>query len=594
MAERPSDGRTAEQPSDLSLARYAPCGRPPQELLAATRHRADEGRLGSGAYGAVFRGELRGGTQVAVKFLGAEAESGFEEEVRVLSRFRHPNLVTLLGFARSGQERMLVYEYLGGGDLYSRMAEATAADGGRPFPWRGRLSAARDAACGLAHLHGCQPRVFHRDIKSPNILLDQNGTAKMADFGLACLSLEPQRAVRDRSGTVGYACPVYSRTGVVTEASEVFSFGMVLLELLTGSPAAWAVSPPAPDGEQAYDFLLLHIGGDLGAALGLVDGGAGWPQATARALAELGLRCAGPPRRRGQSSLGGAARVAGAAGRCAGGAGGARWPATASPGAPAAARAGGGPRQPPRPLWPPGTAPGRQGRRGPALRAGAPADRGPRQPAGDVSGRRRRARVLAQGQRLRRSLRRNGRRARGRARASPGGGGRAEGTGQVLPGAGAGQGQRQRVLAEIAGGHHLRGAVKGAHGDRGLQPQPRRGARRRVREEPERHAPDPCEQERRGRGAGRRGAARGGRAAAAQARGLPPDRGVQGHRQEDAHPSVRGPEVGWAHQGVRPRLCSGGGRVSSGRQRARARRYRARAAPRSLRLVSAPHAAGPS
>lgn len=81
--------------------------------------------------------------------------------------------------------------------------------------------------------------MFHRDIKSPNILLDKNGTAKMADFGLACLSNSLAHRVVRASGTVGYACPLYVRRGVVTEGSEVYSFGMVLLELLTAHPPAY-------------------------------------------------------------------------------------------------------------------------------------------------------------------------------------------------------------------------------------------------------------------------------------------------------------------------------------------------------------------
>eukprot|EP00913_Durusdinium_trenchii_P011599 g10893.t1 len=209
-----------------------------EELKQATRNFDDAVKLGSGSYGGVFKGE---GTEVAIKVLEVPNEAGFEEEVKVLSKFRHPNLVILMGFARFGPQRLLVYEMLAGGDVHRRLQRSSHQD--VPFRWQDRVGVALDAACGLSHLHHSSPKVFHRDIKSPNILLDKNGTAKMADFGLACLSHSAAHRVQRASGTVGYACPLYVRRGVVTEGSEagpgVYSFGMVLLELLTAQPPAY-------------------------------------------------------------------------------------------------------------------------------------------------------------------------------------------------------------------------------------------------------------------------------------------------------------------------------------------------------------------
>ncbi|KAF4758636.1 hypothetical protein FOZ63_010513, partial [Perkinsus olseni] len=129
--------------------------------------------------------------------------------------------------------------------------------------------------------------VFHRDIKSPNILLDRNSTAKMADFGLACLSHGQSHKVKQASGTIGYACPYYIQRGVVTEASEVYSFGMVILELLLNAPPA---CPGAKPGEILY--LVNHLNGDLMRCLSMVDPRAGYPPAVAKQLAELALNCA--------------------------------------------------------------------------------------------------------------------------------------------------------------------------------------------------------------------------------------------------------------------------------------------------------------
>ncbi|CAE7886868.1 unnamed protein product [Symbiodinium microadriaticum] len=133
--------------------------------------------------------------------------------------FRHPNLVTLMGFARNGNQRFLVYELMEGGDLFNRIYDSRK--GRKEFAWRDRLCVAFDAACGLSHLHFQTPKVFHRDIKSMNILLSRSGTAKVADFGLATIS-KKRGAHRTGSlaGTPGYMCPIYEKTCVITERSE--------------------------------------------------------------------------------------------------------------------------------------------------------------------------------------------------------------------------------------------------------------------------------------------------------------------------------------------------------------------------------------
>lgn len=189
-----------------------------------------------------------------------------------------------MGFAVNGSQRLLVYEYLSGGDV-SRRLQKCARDG-LSFTAVQRLSVALDAACGLSHLHNANPKVFHRDIKTANILLDRNGGAKMADFGLACLSRSSEHKVKQASGTIGYACPYYIQRGVVTEGSEVYSFGMVLIELLCNAPPA--CSGPNP-GEILY--LVNHLQGSVSRCAGMADPKAGWSQAGATKVAELAMNC---------------------------------------------------------------------------------------------------------------------------------------------------------------------------------------------------------------------------------------------------------------------------------------------------------------
>lgn len=243
--------------------------------------------LGSGACGSVYKGAMKDGSEVAIKMLKNPTLAGFDEEVKVLSRFRHPNLVILMGFARhpATGSRSLVYEFLSGGDVSGRIQRCRM--GKQPFEAALRLSVALDAASGLSHMHNANPRAFHRDIKCPNILLDKNGTAKMADFGLACVSSSASHKVHLASGTAGYACPEYVRTGVVTEGSEVHSFGMVLLELLTGVPPAVMKK----DNKDEVEFLIQRLNRSTDKVLELLDVGAHFPEPLARTLTEISWLC---------------------------------------------------------------------------------------------------------------------------------------------------------------------------------------------------------------------------------------------------------------------------------------------------------------
>ena len=139
--------------------------------------------LGTGSFGSVYRGLLEDDTGIAVKVISKPSQSGFEDEVKILSKYRHPNLVMLLGFARNGVQRLLVYECMDKGDCEKRLKSPTLSIS---FKWEQRLSVLLDACRGISYLHNSVPIVFHRDIKPSNILVDKNWVGKMADFGLSC------------------------------------------------------------------------------------------------------------------------------------------------------------------------------------------------------------------------------------------------------------------------------------------------------------------------------------------------------------------------------------------------------------------------
>jgi len=269
------------------------------ELLAATLNWHPSRKLGTGCYGAVYRGELRDGSEVAIKAIDLGAivgkgespeDAGFDEEVQMLSKFRHPNLVTLLGWGQHEMSRYLVYELLAGGDVFHRL-HRSRRPGAQRFPWNERLSVLLDASTGLSHLHNSTPKAFHRDIKSANILVDRHGTAKMADFGLSCTSGQRHVTTKTINGTPGYKCPLYERSGCFTEGSEVFSFCMVVLEVLTGlDPSAADRKSPSGICFPLEEAISLGRPGAAERCVQHADALAGWPQSLAKEVATLAIR----------------------------------------------------------------------------------------------------------------------------------------------------------------------------------------------------------------------------------------------------------------------------------------------------------------
>ncbi|KAK1651766.1 hypothetical protein QYE76_069571 [Lolium multiflorum] len=208
-----------------------------EELGAATGGFSKANLLGQGGFGFVYKGVLPGsGKEVAVKQLKAgsgQGEREFQAEVEIISRVHHRHLVSLVGYCIAGSsQRLLVYEFVPNDTLERHLH-------GKDVPvmdWPTRLAIALGSAKGLAYLHeDCHPRIIHRDIKAANILLDENFEAKVADFGLAKLTTDNNTHVSTRvMGTFGYLAPEYASSGKLTDKSDVFSFGVMMLELITG------------------------------------------------------------------------------------------------------------------------------------------------------------------------------------------------------------------------------------------------------------------------------------------------------------------------------------------------------------------------
>ncbi|CAN1274235.1 Probable serine/threonine-protein kinase At1g01540 [Linum perenne] len=208
-----------------------------RELELSTNEFADENVIGEGGYGIVYRGVLDDNTTVAVKNLlnnRGQAEKEFKVEVEAIGRVRHKNLVRLLGYCAEGAHRMLVYEYVDNGNLEQWLHGEVGPSS--PLTWEIRMNIILGTAKGLTYLHeGLEPKVVHRDIKSSNILLDNQWNPKVSDFGLAKLLGSERSYVTTRvMGTFGYVAPEYASTGMLNERSDVYSFGILLMEVISG------------------------------------------------------------------------------------------------------------------------------------------------------------------------------------------------------------------------------------------------------------------------------------------------------------------------------------------------------------------------
>ncbi|XP_010912027.2 probable serine/threonine-protein kinase At1g01540 [Elaeis guineensis] len=218
-----------------------------RELEVATNMFADENVIGEGGYGIVYHGVLEDKTQVAVKNLlnnRGQAEREFKVEVEAIGRVRHKNLVRLLGYCAEGAHRILVYEYVDNWNLEQWLHGEVGPCS--PLTWDIRMNIILGTAKGLMYLHeGLEPKVVHRDIKSSNILLDKQWNPKVSDFGLAKLLGSERSYVTTRvMGTFGYVAPEYASTGMLNERSDVYSFGILIMEIISGRNPVDYSRPP--------------------------------------------------------------------------------------------------------------------------------------------------------------------------------------------------------------------------------------------------------------------------------------------------------------------------------------------------------------
>ncbi|KAL8249221.1 hypothetical protein R6Q59_006089 [Mikania micrantha] len=208
----------------------------------ATNNFSEENKLGQGGFGTVYKGKLTDGKQIAVKRLAHASEQGdleqgdleFKNEVLLVANLQHRNLIRLLGFSKEASERLLIYEYMPNGSLHQFIFDPSKRTN---FDWEKRYNIIKGIAKGLLYLHeDSRLRIIHRDMKASNVLLDAEMTPKIADFGMARLFKfeETQEYTSRIAGTRGYMAPEYLSHGQVSVKLDVFSYGVLLLEMVTG------------------------------------------------------------------------------------------------------------------------------------------------------------------------------------------------------------------------------------------------------------------------------------------------------------------------------------------------------------------------
>ncbi|EEF43245.1 putative serine/threonine-protein kinase [Ricinus communis] len=240
------------------------------QLRSATNNFHLTNKIGRGGFGIVYKGTLKDGRQIAVKTLSAQSKQGMREflnEINTLSRVRHPNLVELIGCCVLGANRILVYEYVENNSLERALLGSQNTN--TTLDWGKRSAICFGIAKGLAFLHEeLVPHIVHRDIKASNVLLDKEYNPKIGDFGLAKLFPDDITHISTRiAGTTGYLAPEYAMGGPLTMKADVYSFGILILEIISGRSS----SKPSCGG---MEKLLLEWAWELyegGKLLELVD-----------------------------------------------------------------------------------------------------------------------------------------------------------------------------------------------------------------------------------------------------------------------------------------------------------------------------------
>ncbi|GBG70290.1 hypothetical protein CBR_g6417 [Chara braunii] len=263
-----------------------------QDLHTATDGFDNKNVLGEGGYAVVYKGKLDDGSYAAVKYIRntkGQAEREFRVEVDAISRVQHRHLVRLKGCCADDMHRVLVYEYISNGTLEDHLHKRKD---GPALSWKTRIKIALGAAKGLAYLHEeSDPKIIHRDVKSSNILLDDDFNAKMADFGLAKVMKDETSLVNTRiMGTFGYVAPEYASSGLLTEKSDIYSFGVLLLEMVCGRKPIDYHRPPLEVNLLSW-VRLMNKRGMLANVLDPRLGRNNVPAESLQRVVNMALRC---------------------------------------------------------------------------------------------------------------------------------------------------------------------------------------------------------------------------------------------------------------------------------------------------------------
>ncbi|EPS73768.1 hypothetical protein M569_00987, partial [Genlisea aurea] len=275
---------------------------PYREIHRATRGFSESQMLGTGAYGTVYAGKLRNDEWVAIKRIKHRDDDGegiaqVMNEIKLLSSVSHPNLVRLLGCSFENGEQILVYEYMPNGTL----AQHLQRERGPTLPWSVRLAVAAQTARAVAYLHSAvNPPIYHRDIKSSNILLDYDFNSKVADFGLSRFGMAAAAGGDESSkshvstapqGTPGYVDPQYHQNFHLSDRSDVYSFGVVLVEIVSGMKAVDFTRPRSDVNLAALAVDKIGKGRVEEIVDPFISYDDAWTVAAVHKVAELAFRC---------------------------------------------------------------------------------------------------------------------------------------------------------------------------------------------------------------------------------------------------------------------------------------------------------------
>ncbi|XP_010530134.1 PREDICTED: serine/threonine-protein kinase-like protein At1g28390 [Tarenaya hassleriana] len=269
------------------------------ELAAATNGFSADNFLGKGSYGSVYKAVLDGGkliaavkrTSAAGKCIGGGGDnSQVDHEIEILSRIKNPRLVNLIGFCvdQKRDTKLLVFEFMPNGSLHEILHRPGLAS--KPASWNRRMKHALQVARAVHALHSAEPPVIHRDVKSSNVLIDGGGNARLGDFGLALSPRSEDERVKRTppAGTIGYLDPSYLAPADLTVKSDVFSFGILLLEIISGRNAIDLNYSPS----SVVDWALpLMKRGDYAAVCDPIIAFPPPPPAAVRAVCVLAARC---------------------------------------------------------------------------------------------------------------------------------------------------------------------------------------------------------------------------------------------------------------------------------------------------------------